>query len=97
MLNGLVKFSMLDNLILFVSQFLLVFLLGTQSINVVRGYYVAAAFTSFLLGICGWFAIGIIAESTTYDLTSFTFFSYIVAGPLGVILAMKLHAMFRRK
>ena len=87
---------MLDNLILFVSQFLLVFLLGTQSINVVRGYYVAAAFTSLLLGICGWFAIGIIAESTTYDLTSFTFLSYIVAGPVAIISAMKFHSYLRK-
>ena len=87
---------MIDNLILFVSQFLLVFLLGTQSINVVRGYYVAAAFTSLLLGICGWFAIGIIAESTTYDLTSFTFLSYIVAGPLAIISAMKFHSYLRK-
>ena len=87
---------MLDNLILFVSQFLLVFLLGTQSINVVRGYYVAAAFTSLLLGICGWFAIGIIAESTTYDLTSFTFFSYIVAGPLAIVSAIKFHELIRK-
>ena len=86
---------MVDNLILFVSEFLLVFLLGTQSINVVRGYYVAAAFTSLLLGICGWFAIGIIAESTTYDLTSFTFLSYIVAGPAAIISAMKFHSIMR--
>jgi hypothetical protein len=85
-----------DNLILFVSQFLLVFLLGLQSLNVMRGYYVAAAFTSLLLGICGWFAIGIIAESTTYDLTLFTFFSYIVAGPVAIISAMRFHQWLRK-
>ena len=85
-----------DNVILFVSQFVFIFLLGIQQLNIMRGYYVAAAFTSLLLGICGWFAIGIIAESTTYDLTSFTFFSYIVAGPVAIISAMKFHSYLRK-
>jgi hypothetical protein len=83
---------MIDNLILFVAQFVFIFLLGIQQLNVMRGYYVAAALTSLLLGICGWFTIGIIAEATTYDLTSVTFVTYIIAGPLGILSAMYFHS-----
>ena len=87
---------MLDNLILFVAQFVFIFLLGIQQLNIVRGYYVAAAVTSLLLGVCGWFTIGIIAEATTYDLTSVTFLTYIVAGPMGIVTAMWVHKLLRR-
>jgi len=88
--------EIIDNAILFVSQFLLIFLLGVQQLNVVRGYYVLAAFTSLLLGIAGWFTVGIISSASTYDLTSMTFFSYIVAGPIAIICAMKTHELIRK-
>ena len=87
---------MVDNLILFVSQFLLVFLLGFQSLNVVRGYYVLAFLTSMLLGVAGWFTINIVANASMYDVLSITFIVYIFAGPIAIISAMATHELIRK-
>ena len=87
---------MIDNLILFVSQFLLVFLLGFQSLNVVRGYYVLAFLTSMLLGVAGWFTINIVANASMYDVLSITFIVYIFAGPIAIISAMRVHELIRK-
>ena len=85
----------MDNLILFVSQFLLVFLLGFQSLNIVRGYYVLAFLTSLFLGVASWFTINIVANASMFDVLSITFIVYIFAGPIAIISAMKFHSIMR--
>jgi hypothetical protein len=85
----------LEILLIFVSQFGLVFLLGFQSINVVRGYYVRAFFTSMMLGVFGWFTITILSNMNTFDFLTLTFFVYILAGPLAIISAMKTHELLK--
>jgi len=80
-----------NELIVFVSQFMLVFLLGFQTQNVIRGFYFQAALTSFLLGLAGWFTITIVSKMNAIDFMTLMFFAYIVAGPLAIISAMKLH------
>ena len=87
---------MLDNLILFVSQFLLVFLLGFQSLNIVRGYYVLAFLTSLFLGVASWFTINIVANASMFDVLSITFIAYIFAGPIAIISAMRTHELIRK-
>lgn len=88
---------MIDNILIFVSQFFLVFLLGFQNLNIVHGYYVRAFFTSMLLGVMGWVTITILATMNTFDILTTTFFVYIFAGPLGIITAMRFHELTRRK
>jgi hypothetical protein len=78
-------------LIVFVSQFLMVFLLGWQQQNVMRGFYFQAAFTSFLLGLSGWVTITIVSKFHVTDFLTVLFFAYIVAGPIAIVSAMKLH------
>jgi hypothetical protein len=80
-----------NELIVFVSQFMLVFLLGFQQMNVMRGFYFQAALTSFLLGLSGWATITIVSKFQVTDFLTLLFFAYIVAGPLAIISAMKLH------
>jgi len=80
-----------EELIVFVSQFLMVFLLGFQTQNVIRGFYFQAAFTSFLLGLSGWVTITIVSKFHVTDFLTVLFFAYIVAGPLAIVSAMKLH------
>jgi hypothetical protein len=80
-----------EEVIVFVSQFLMVFLLGFQTQNVIRGFYFQAAFTSFLLGLSGWVTITIVSKFHVTDFLTVLFFAYIVAGPLAIVSAMKLH------
>jgi len=87
---------MLDNILIFVSQFGLVFLLGFQQLNVVHGYYVRAFITSMMLGLFGWFTITIVSTMNTFDFLTTTFFVYIIAGPLAIISAMKIHGIMRK-
>jgi hypothetical protein len=80
-----------NELVVFVSQFLMVFLLGFQQMNVMRGFYFHAALTSFLLGLSGWATITIVSKFHVTDFLTVLFFAYIVAGPLAIVSAMKLH------
>lgn len=80
---------MQQEILVFISQFLLILLLGMQSLNVRDGRYFLAAITSLLLGIMGFYVtaqIAIVKEA----LTSVWWF-YIVAGPLGIVTSMWLH------
>ena len=83
----------MNELIIFFSQFLMVFLLGWQQQNVIRGFYFQAAFTSFLLGLSGWATITIVSKFHVNEFLTPVFFAYIVAGPLAIVSAMKLHRM----
>jgi len=76
-------------ILVFVSQYLLILLLGLQSLNVRDGRVFLAAITSLLLGITGFYVtaqIAIVKEA----LTSVWWF-YIFAGPLGIMTSIKLH------
>lgn len=82
---------MLDALLIFVSQFGLIYLLGFQQMNVTGKHYVAAAITSFLLGLFGWFTISIISSANLEGIFSFVFWVYVIAGPLAIVFAMRTH------
>lgn len=86
-----VRTVILDAILIFVSQFGLIYLLGFQQMNVVGKHYVAAAITSFLLGLFGWFTISIISSANLEGIFSFIFWVYVIAGPLAIVSAMRTH------
>lgn len=82
---------MIDSIIIFVSQFGMIYLLGMQQMNVTGKHYVAAAVTSLLLGLFGWLTISIISAANKEGMLSMVFWFYLIAGPLGIVTAMRTH------
>lgn len=87
----------MENIIVFVSQFLLIYLLGFQQLNVVKGYYFLAFMTSLFLGIAGWFTITILSTMNTYEILTITFFAYIISGPIAIVCSMKTHSLMDKR
>lgn len=67
--------------------------MGFQQQNVTRGFYLYAAVTSVLIGLSWWFTVTILSKVNVYDFVSLMFFSYIVAGPIAIMTAMKAHRL----
>ena len=75
---------------LFVSTFVLVFFLGLQSLNVNRGHYTAAFFTSFGIGISNLILFKLAPEASGSEIAAF-----LLGGPFGIISSMYAHRNFR--
>lgn len=75
-------------LLLFASSFALVFALGFQSLNVNRGHYVAAFFTSFAIGLSQLVALRVIPSPGTGELEML---GYLLGGPFGIVASMVAH------
>ena len=84
-------------LTVFVCQYIMIGLLGLQSLNVRDGQKVHAAFTSLLLGIVGFQITGIISSVYSQGMLSLVFVSFVLAGPLGIYTSMCLHQHFKEK
>lgn len=82
---------MITLLALFASTFALVFFLGLQSLNVNRGHYAAAFFTSFGIGIGQ-----LILYKLAPDASGAEIAAYLVGGPFGIITSMWFHRRFFR-
>jgi len=80
---------------IFLAQFIMIMLLGLQSINVNRGDKVMAAITSFLLGICGFYVTGSVAKAYVDGIMSSVFVAYLIAGPLGIVTSMYMYPVIR--
>ena len=76
----------MTELLLFSSTFVLVFALGFQSLNVNGGHYVAAFFTSFLIGGSNLVLFKLAPEATGAEIWAF-----MTGGPLGIVASMWLH------
>lgn len=83
---------MTDAAIVFAAQFAQVFLLAWQSQCVAHGRVAWASANSLCLGIIGYQITSIIAANRG-AIGSVVWFSYILSGPIAVVLAIKL---FRR-
>ena len=77
---------MMTTLALFASTFILVFALGLQSLNVNRGHYRAAFFTSFAIGAANLILFKLAPDATGIDIAAF-----LLGGPIGIISAMRAH------
>jgi hypothetical protein len=84
---------MVDAIILFIAQFSMIYLLGFQQMNVAGKHYIAAAATSFLIGLSGWINISIISVANREAIFSMIFWVYAIAGPIAIVVAMKTHAI----
>ena len=85
---------MTDVLKIFVAQYLTIFLMGLQSLNVVQKKYVAAAITSCCLGVSGYLTTGIISQNYSQGILSWVFFGFLVAGPVGIVSSMLAHEKY---
>ncbi len=76
----------MTELILFAAAFVHVFGLGLQNLNVVRGHFMAAFFTSFLIGIP--FVLGVTMLPTANWPERIAF---LLGGSFGIVTAMWAH------
>jgi hypothetical protein len=81
---------MTEAAVVFVAQYLMVLLLGLQSLNVRDRHYVLAGITSFMLGVCGFYVTSIVGAAKGQVLT-ILWWSFVIAGPCGIITAMAVH------
>ena len=82
----------MTEIVLFLSTFLAVFALGFQSLNVNHGHYLAAFFTSFLIG-----GANLLLYKLAPNATGTQIAAYLAGGPLGIVCAMKFHGWFRKR
>ena len=76
----------MNELILFASTFTVVFALGFQQQNVTGRHYVAAFFTSFLIGAAYLFLYKLVPNAGPSEVAA-----YLSGGPFGIIAAMWTH------
>lgn len=77
---------------LFVSTFVLVCALGLQSLNVNRGHYWWAFFTSFLISAAQMVLLKLAPDATWLEIAG-----YMSGGPFGIVTAMHLQPWLTRK
>lgn len=79
-------------LALFASTFVLVFALGLQSLNVNGRHYIAAFFTSFLIG-----GGNLVLFKLAPDATGMEIAAFLLGGPFGIIAAIAAHPWLVRR
>ena len=84
-------------LLVFVAQAFFIFLKGLQQINVVAGRRVPAALVSFALGVTGLITLDILANGLVKGTHWLVYVSYLLAGVVGIIMAMYLESRRLRK
>lgn len=87
---------MTETISIFVAQYSLIFLLGIQSLNVNSKRYKTAFVTSLCLGIVGFHVTGTVAAAYRDGMFTPIWWSFIFAGPLGIVSSMKLHPVIVR-
>jgi hypothetical protein len=87
---------MKDAILIFLAQGSFIYLLGIQSLSVNLGHKWIASFTSFLLGISGFYVTGIVADAYKYGLFSMVGLSFIFAGPIAIFCAISSHPFIRK-
>lgn len=76
----------MTELLLFGSTFVLVFLLGFQSLNVNGGHYVAAFLSSFGISLSQLILYKLVPDATWTQVAA-----YMSGGPLGIVASMYVH------
>lgn len=87
----------IEALFVFAAQFLYVFLLGLQQLNVVGRHYAAAAATSWCLGVFGYYLTATIAVHSSPDSGSLVWWAFTTAGVAGICFAMWVHPRIERR
>lgn len=76
----------MTHLALFASTFVLVFLLGFQSLNVNGGHYGAAFWTSFGIGVSQVVLYKLVPSADVTEVIA-----YLLGGPFGIVASMWAH------
>jgi hypothetical protein len=79
----------MKELLVFVAQYSLVFLLGLQSRFVRDSQYTHAIITSLLLGITGYYVTMQIA--IVQEMFNSIWYAYILGGPFGIMTSIYIH------
>ena len=77
-------------MLIFISQFLTIYLLGMQSLMVRDNNYLGAFIGSLLIGACQYYIYNI---TGSFSMLSLDWFIFIIAGPIAIISAMKTHPL----
>ena len=83
----------MNELIIFCSQFLCVFLLGIQSLMVRDSNCTGAAIGSLLIGVSQFYIFSVIGGLSVSDIGSTSFISFILAGPIAIVVSIKTHPL----
>lgn len=83
---------MSSHVILFLSQFSLVFLLGFQSQNIRDNRFAMAAFGSLLIGLSQAFQWKVMPEASPSEMAV-----WLSAGPLAIVAAMWMHPRLTKR
>lgn len=75
-------------LTIFVCQYIMIFLLGLQSLTVKDGRKIQAAIVSLCLGIMGWNTTGIVSSHYHDGMMSPIFLSFLFGGPAGIVTSI---------
>jgi hypothetical protein len=86
----------MSELMVFISQFLVVFLLGVQSLMVRDSNCLGAAFGSVLIGVSQFYIFSIIGGMGPSDIGTIKFFAFVSAGPCAIVASIKLHPHINR-
>lgn len=78
-------------LIIFISQFAVVFLLGIQSQMVRDANCLGAAVGSLLIGFSQFFVLSIIGGLAAGDMLSAEGIAFMTSGPLAIVASIKTH------
>lgn len=76
-----------NTLLILACTFGVVLALGLQSLNVNGGHHLMAAVTSFAIGTFNLALLKLVPQPTTV----FDNAAYLLGGPIGILVAMKLH------
>lgn len=79
---------MLEVILLVMSQFTMIFLVGINQLNVMHGHVYLAGMTSVLIGICGFFNITTIMD---HEFFSPIWLAYVLSGGIAIMCSMKVH------
>jgi hypothetical protein len=81
----------MEALIIFISQFAVVFLLGIQSLMVRDSHCVGAAVGSLFIGVSQFFVFSIVGGLSATDMVTAQGLSFLLAGPLAIVASIKTH------
>ena len=79
--------------IIFLSQFLCVFLLGIQSLMVRDSNCYGAAVGSLMIGVSQFYIFSIIGGLSASDIGNYNWWAFILAGPLAIVVSIKMHPL----
>ena len=73
---------------IFISQFIMITLVGLNQLNVVHNHLYMAMITSMLIGMCSFYNITKVSSAEAY---SAVWWAFVIAGGIAIGFSMKLH------